>query len=103
MKSKAVERLASVTLSTDDSEDSEPELIDTKELDMNSENTGLRRRDVGDPADVKSDASIFKRSISRMEEMDNYDEDDVDDDVQIDKDDEEEVETGSVRDNIYNY
>ena len=88
MKSKAVERLTSVTLDTDSSEDSEPEIIDAKELDINNENTGLRRRNAGDSA------SVYKRSISRMEKMELYDEDD--EDVQLDKEDEEEVETGSV-------
>ena len=96
MKSKAVERLTSITLDTDDSEDSEPEIVDAKELNINNENTGLRRRNVGDTA------SVYKRSISRMEEMELYDEDDVEEDVQLDKEDEEEVETGSVNNLIHN-
>ena len=90
MKSKAVERLTSVTLDTDSSEESEPEIIETKELDINNENTGLRRRNVGDSV------SLYKRTISKMEEMELYDEDDVQEDIQLDKEDEEEVETGAV-------
>ena len=101
MKSKAVERLTSVTLDTDDSE-SEPEIIDAKELVINNESTGLRRRKVGESESIKSDAEIFKRSISKVEEMETFDEEVVEEEDQGEKEDEEEVETGSVSSTIYN-
>ena len=100
MKSKAVERLTSVTLDTDDSE-SEPEIIDAKELNTYNESTGLRRRNVGESESIKSDAEIFIRSIFKVEEMETFDEEVVEED-QEEKEDEEEVETGSVSNTIYN-
>ena len=104
MKSKAVERLNSFTLEQDNS-DSEPEIIDAKDLsattsNLCNENTGLRKRKFRGSKHSQSETGMLSRSTSMMEDGVNFDEDifvDEDDAFEkADEDDEEEVETGSV-------